>query len=67
MIAPAVISNDKPIAPAMLMSAIPTVPAVVHELPMANDTMAHSTRLDHIKDRGFKNHGPVVNNGRNDA
>ena len=36
IIAPAVISGDKPMPADAPMSAIPTVPATVHELPILN-------------------------------
>ena len=46
MMAPAASPGLMPCATAMPTSATPTVPAVVHELPVASDTRQHSRQAE---------------------
>ena len=53
MIAPAAISFETPITPAMPTNATPSVPAVVHELPVTVPTMAQMTAVARKKMLGL--------------
>ena len=58
MIAPAIIPSLIPIAFPIPINANPTVAMVVHELPVANDTKAHTTQDAKSKMVGFNIFNP---------
>ena len=60
MIAPALISVGIPIALPMVIKATPMVATVVHELPIAEAIIAHTTQLANKKNTRVNNLNSII-------
>ena len=67
MIAPAAMVVDRPRIGAMPMKATPSVPAVVHELPVTAPTTAQISGDGGVEDRRLEDRDPVGHDGRDRA